>query len=1078
MWRIFAILTGGLGIAHAQTTQALLAGRIVDSITGEPVAAAEVAVEGSGAGPRHAARSGPGGYFSIPLLSPGVYRVRISSPGYQPQELHEQEVAVAGRLDYEIRLRPLGDVWEKGRSRSVFLPGRTVLPFFGPDVDFSRSGSFQAAQAARASLDATVSAVIDTESLLRLPLNGRDAYALIVAQPGAASDAATARGLGLTFNGQRPSASNFLLDGLENNNSLIAGPLGAVAPEAVGEYRVSTNNFSAEYGRTSGYLANVVTRAGGPRWHGLGYLYWNTAALNAASFQQNASGDPRPARRETQPGFSAGGPIVRDHLFLSGAFETLRLRGRLDPAPYRLPAAGVSPTGTAAAQLLGQYPATGAPTGPGTTALVTLAPPYALDRNLALARSDYLARGGLYRFLVRASIPKVRQPDFLWTPYRDFVTPLTQDTFSLGAAAELQLRPHLAKEIRLGWSSDDLRFDRPHPEIPTLGTGDGVTLPGSPAFYSYRNRSRNLEAVDNVIWSPGRHEVKFGGAVLVRRLDGYLTAGRDGYFGFLSFDDFTRDRAFTFYTALARIGKAKLLSPDYDREYRLRQWSLFVQDSFKVTPRLALHYGLRYERLGAPSNTGEVKDALLELGPGATPAARLASTATRVAAGAEGDQRLYDPDTRNFAPRVGFSLGLRRGGGTVVRGSFGIFYDRPFDNQWQNLRNNNLLAPSFNLSTASTTNYLGPVTALLAGQQSYQFGTYSRQFPDLTLYQPGLRNGYAQSWFLGVRHQAARNLVVEANALGSLSRRLVTTDVVNRDYSLPPAERGPGNGTGRLNPAFFNVNYRSNQGLADYNAFSLAARYRGGPVNVQAAYTWSHNIDNQSEPLAGDFFNLSFTRSVSPGTGTIRSAFSRQFDSRGDRGNSDFDQRHGFVLAAFADTPRVGRLGRWSFGLLLGVRSGFPYSAIAPPAFPPPANGQPMINIRADLKGPAEPSAAVQVPGGRQLLERSSFSAPPPGTQGNTGRNAFTGPGAATADLSLGRTLRCRRLGEAGQVTVRADAFNLLNHANLGQPANYLGSASFGAALYGRTGFGSSFPALAPFQENARRIQLLLRVQF
>src|SRR5687768_7206385 len=120
-----------------------------------------------------------------------------------------------------------------------------------------------------------------------LPLAGRDTYTMLVTQPGVTSDAATARGLGLSVNGQRPSASNFLLDGLENNNYLSSGPLTAAVPEFVQEYRISTNNYSAQYGRTSGFLANAMTRSGSNAFHGFGYLYFKNEALNANDFQRN-----------------------------------------------------------------------------------------------------------------------------------------------------------------------------------------------------------------------------------------------------------------------------------------------------------------------------------------------------------------------------------------------------------------------------------------------------------------------------------------------------------------------------------------------------------------------------------------------------------------------------------------------------------------------------------------------------------------------------------------------------------------------------------------------------------------------
>ena len=161
-------------------------------------------------------------------------------------------------------MRPLASIWEKGLAKRFFFPeSDAVLTFYGPDVDTSRYGTFAGNTGSQGALQATISNVIDPVQVRRLPFAGRDVYTMLVTLPGVVSDAGTGRGLGLSINGQRPSASNFLLDGLENNNSFLSGPLSTVAPEAIQEYRVSTANFSAEYGRTSGFLANAVTRSGG-----------------------------------------------------------------------------------------------------------------------------------------------------------------------------------------------------------------------------------------------------------------------------------------------------------------------------------------------------------------------------------------------------------------------------------------------------------------------------------------------------------------------------------------------------------------------------------------------------------------------------------------------------------------------------------------------------------------------------------------------------------------------------------------------------------------------------------------------
>jgi tetratricopeptide (TPR) repeat protein len=166
-------------------------------------------------------------------------------------------------------------------------------------------------------------AVAEFEKALHEKL-GRDVYTAIVREPGVTSDTSTARGIGVVVNGQRPSSSNFLLDGSENNNSLLSGPLLTIPPEAVQEFRFSTGNFSAEYGRTSGFVVNAVTRSGGTRWHGIGYLDFNGGALNANDFQRNAAALGRLPFHQEYFGVEAGGPapLRKRWLFLATALDT------------------------------------------------------------------------------------------------------------------------------------------------------------------------------------------------------------------------------------------------------------------------------------------------------------------------------------------------------------------------------------------------------------------------------------------------------------------------------------------------------------------------------------------------------------------------------------------------------------------------------------------------------------------------------------------------------------------------------------------------------------------------------------
>ncbi len=1071
---------------HAQTTQGLISGRVVDSRTGAPVSGASV-IYASTAGPIGGTQpSDRTGYFVLPLLSPGFYRLRVEANGYQAQEVQQVELAVAGRLDFNFRLRASSDVWEAGQYRSVFLPNSdAIVTFYGPDVDTSRSSSFAATRGGRSSLEQSVSQVIDTNIIRDLPFNGRDVYTMLVTQPGVTADTGTARGLGLAINGQRPSASNFLLDGLENNNSLVTGPLNVVAPEAVQEYRVSTSNFSAEYGRTSGFLANAVSRSGGNAWHGVGYYYFKNEKFNANGFQQNYQGFPRAPVKESQPGFFVGGPVKKDTLFASSALEYYRYRSFTDPATYEFPSTSFIPLytveGSAARQLLQRFPGPRVENGVNPTGELEVKAPISVNRWLALPRIDYVRRGGNDRILARATIARLERPDFSWSPYRDFIGSLDQATTGIGGTWVRSFGPKLTSEARIGYADDELTFDRPHPEIPTLSAA--ILLPGSYNYYAYRNHGRTFEIVENLILARGRHIWKMGGGFLRRNLDGFLTAGRDGQYSFLAAIDVAIDFPSSLYAVVNRgdLAAGRRTLPDYNRDYRYNQYFFFVQDSFRLRPRLVVNLGARYENLGVPSNVGTTKDAFLRLGSGSTLGERLAGTAFVYPT--SGNQKLYDSDNNDFAVRAGFSYSPGDDSRLVFRGSYGVFYDRPFENLWQNLRSNNAVEATSTID--DQFNFLQPLPRALA---SFPFLDEVASIIKPLLYQPELRNAYVHSYFGGVQFGVSENLTAEVNALGSLGHKLITTDQINRALSLSQAPSS--NVLRYYNPAIREIAYRSNQGTSRYHALAATARYRSSGLLGQFSYTYSRTSDNQSEPLLGDFYNLDFT-GLRSSSRIGRASFSRQFDSSGDFGNSDFDQRHNFVVfgvwevPAFAGASKLGVLGRdWKISGLAAARTGFPFTVTARSLLPNPLSnpGESLANNRANVVDASRVFAArVPVEGGFKLLNPAAFSDPPRGFRGDGKRNAFHGPGFYNVDLSVARTIRLPWLGEAVNVQLRADAFNLLNHTNLGNPDAVFNPDNlefFGVALKGRAGRDNGFPATAPLNETSRQFQFLLRFQF
>jgi len=1049
----------------AQTTQGLISGRVT-SQDGASIANAEIRYENLETATSGAGRSNAAGYFALPLLPPGSYRLRVSADGFQPAEIQELQLAVSAFLDIPFRLRSLADVWEDGQYRSLILPGsRAVLNFFGPDVDMSRSATLEGPRTTRGGLESTISEVINPAQIQHLPLAGRDVYTTLVLQPGVTSETSTSRGIGVAVNGQRPSASNFLLDGVENNNALVTGPLTVVAPEAVQEYRISTNNFSAEYGRASGFLANAVTRAGTNQWRGTGYFNLKDERLNAADFARNLNGLGRSPVDEKQFGFQFGSPIRRDRLYQSAALEHLRSHGQDDPVDLNLPATRYLDflrqfnRTSLINQLLTQFAPPPVASEEGQfVGTLRVSPPVNLRRTVGLERIDYLSKNGAHRLMGRIGVFRLSRPDFAWTPYKDFVSGLDQNNTAVAAGLTSNLRPSVTNEARFSGSGELLEFDRPRPDIPTLEVSDGgILLPGSLSSYGYRNSGRNFEAVNNTVIAAGRHVIKFGGGFLSRTSKGFLTFGRDGRYVFrdlLDLEDALPLRVDVGLDRLELTQRRNTLA-NYDREYSTRQFHLFAQDSFRVTPKLALNYGLRYEMFGAPRSKRGV-ETLLRLGQGTGLPEQIAGAS--MAAGSSG-QALYDGDHNNFAGRFGITYSVNRS--TLVRAAYGLFYDRPYDNLWQNIRNNGfVLATAF---PTSSVDFTKPVSTQLPLLRNF---VADPNFSRITFYQPGVRTPYVQSYFAGAQRELTESFVVELNASGSLGRKLLTTDILNREGSRPGISDPF---RSRFNPSLQNLYYRANQGASSYHALSLLGRYRGRRVQAQVAYTYSHAIDNQSEILSGDFFDFQRVQAA-PAPARPRSAFSRQFDSAGDRGNADFDQRHNLVFYSIWELPGRHVLTRnWRIAQLGAIRSGVPYTVFA-------AGEAPLINRRADMRGAGEVDRPAR--GGRILLERQAFATPAAGQNGNLGRNSFAGPGVFNVDLSVSRSFPLRWLGEGGRVTLRADAYNFFNHANLGNPEGFLGSPDFGVARYGRQELSSGFPALAPLREGARIVQLILRLEF
>jgi hypothetical protein len=1098
---LFFVLAGTALLG--QTTQGLIYGRVTQSGTDTAVGGAQVRLFNDQTPSIRAASTDTNGSFVFLLLTPGEYWLRVESPAggeFQPAEVHGLVLPVAGSLLQVIGLRRLSDTFEESRRSRLPVSGsEQIEQFYGPDLDLSRVAFVKKTETDIRINEPSVSAVIDTVPILDLPLQGRDAFAMLAMQPAVTSDSSTARSLGLSANGVRPSASNFLADGLELNNYLVGGPIVALPPEAVQEYRVSTNGFSAEYGQTAGYIVNAVTRSATSRWHVLGYFYLTNEALNANDFQNNALGAPRPRLREYQPGYWAGGPLRkpgRKSLFLSSGSEYVSSRGSQPEQSFLVPSAGFTsslaslPSTNPARTLMSLYhPPASIPVAGGEpfAGIAQLSPLAVVTRPFSMNRLD--GNFGDLRYFARTIDARTSQPDFIWSPYSPFISGLSQGAD--GVAAEItwapSSHPGLATQARFGLTYDRIGWDRAHPELPTLlilsgnPGAESPLLPGSPAAYSYSYRSRTAEFGSNTVLHTGRQTLMFGGAGLLRDLDSVLPYAQSGLVTFSSLASFETGAdplGIRVYSSFDRsaLAAGSVQAAQFDRHYQYPGASTFVQHSFQWTPRIVTNLGARIEYHGVPENVGSKKDFLADLGPGQTIEQRIGSAT--VGSGTEGSQQLYTAQTLAVAFRVAFAINLSASksavGYTVLRGGYGTFLDRPPENAWLDIANNSFVYPAAGIPVPNGSNFL-QFSSLLQGVRP---GNITTDFPYLTLVQPSLPAGYVQDFFFKLQRQMSGHFWVDTGLQGSLGRKLLASDVINRD-SLERANLPE-------------IQYLSSQGNSNYFALATAANYRSRSLYVSLAYTWSHAIDNQSDPLSGSFFNLAFSSDTTLGTALAqqRPGFSTEFDSRADRGNADFDQRHNGVMAWIWDLPSLRGDGLrrlfgsgWNLAGLAALRSGLPFSVIDQIA--QPAAGPPLLTRYADLIDPANlwQRGESATPGAFVILNKNAFCAPPAcvadySVQGNTKRNEFIGPGLFNVDLSLSKAFALPRFGDKSKLTCRADAFNVLNHANLNHPNSNLTSDQFGYASFGRVGASIGFPAMAPFVETARQIQLVLRVEF
>ena len=979
------------------------------------------------------------GDFQIPELPVGLYQVTVTKPGFEEKRITNVEIAVSKTTDLRVEL---------GVARQQAV------------VEVS---------AAAITLDTTSSALVadvDSKTVQELPINGRDFRQMIKLAPGV-TPVSTAP----SVNGMRTNGNNYQVDGADNNDAWsnavavnqggVAGIPGALLPiDAIDQFSVQTNAQS-DMGRNGGSNVNMVIKSGTNGLHGTAYYFNRNEALASLSPLQSP-GSHKQEIRNNQFGFSVGGPIIKNKtfFFLTGEAQlAVAADSLLDTIPS---AAWVS----SASQVVQRY---GVAVSAVSTNLLSLFP--ADSRNGPAKANNYLAnalnRYNSYNGIVKVdhhfndnNTLSVRYLGGAGTQTADVgahlepyfqQAPMHVHNFSVVENSVLTTR--LVNQLTLGVNYFMQTFNDYNTSYSAsaLGLNTGSTLPGAPQIkitgFDYTGATPPLQRTDttghitdNLSYTVGRHQLKFGGEFRRAVLDvAYYTNGRgtftfDGSRGPWANDGGVPStlKALADFVAgyTSNSNGATIARGNPGRVYHVNSADGWVHDTFQISRRLTVNFGVRYTYEGLLHDTA---NDLANFVPG-----------QGFSVG-----QLYGKDETDFAPRFGFAFQPKPGGKTVIRGGYGIYYDVPTVGSfvYNNIGNGGATGIYANPAGPNPV-YTLSATNVVLGAGVPVFGTTLTK-PPYGVYSvnPDFRTPYVQNFNLNVQHQLSNSTLLQLAYVGSLGRKLEAVLDINqpikgvRPYAAPYPTLGTIN---QLN-SIANSNYSSLQ-------VSLRQQFRKG-LTFNANYTYGHALDDASTVTTPE----------------------NSYNLRQDYGNSAFDERHIFTSWISYELPQWGRFAPrltkgWQFNSLLTFATGTPINILDGTNVSGTGENKDRPNLVSNpLTGVPTLTGTLAV----QYFNPAAFQKQAPGTFGNLGRNAFYGPNFGSWDFSVfKRTPITERLN----TEFRVEILNLLNETNWTNPTATLTltSASFGQLTQTRN--GSSAPGLG-FGE-PRNVQLALKLIF
>lgn len=1174
--------------APLRTTGRILAAIVLATLCGAPAALAQkdagsivgVVKDGSGAsvqgaavtasnvdlGEKQSATTNEQGEYVFSALHIGKYKISIEKQGFKTAEAGPITLSVQDRLAVDVTLQP-GAVTETVEVTAQGVQLETETSDLGQVVDQKR---------------------IET-----LPLNGRNYAQLALLGAGVAPSepgSRTSGSYGFSSNGARALQNNFLLDGVDNNANLgdvLNEQSYVIQPsvDAIEEFKVQTNAYSAEFGRGNGAILNAVIKSGKNRFYGDVYEFLRNDDFDAANSTLKAQGFGREPYKQNQFGATFGGPIRRDRTFFFMDYEGLRIHqgvilngtipdqsmigGNFTSILTNTPAMAAdvngNPTGQTAldcsgsptyvgelfnarltqASTLNPNGYCGVPiTGPGgqlnvfggNTQIDPLAarlaalypapnanndgynyiavPVEQTTRNNFDVRVDHKfsdADTSFYRFSYED------QPRTIPAPFGNaldgggFFSGNEESSYrSLAISENHTFSPTTLNEFRFGYNrinshrfqenadtnvSEELGFpgvpySAGNGGLPTITFGDGSSIEiGSSGYLPSIEKQNSFVFSDNFNKVLGAHALKIGAEIRIEQFTIFQPAQSRGAENFGT--EFTSNpgaiasdgAGYGFATFLLGIPDGGSIVNLHDIDYRRQIYAEYMQDDWKLSKRLTLNLGLRYEIFSTvkeqhdEQGTFDFASDTLIVPKGIT--AQLTPTiASYLPISATGTPGLISPDLNNFAPRVGLAYKITDK--LVMRAGYGIFYggqeNGPFSNP----------SPGFNPPFFVTESFTPPcgqgianplvVDCSIPGLSQLSAGFPANALTDpntpiLYSIDPHLRTPYTQQYHLGFQYEVAPNTILDISYGGSKGAKLFT--FYNGNQAVPATEpqfaalcNDPATGTTPLNcptaprrpfPAVdSSIALFKSDGISNYNSLQvrLERQFAHG-LQFEASYTYAHSLDDASSASLG---------SANQGD------FRLQTDPLLEYSNSDFDVRHRFIFSSIYELPfgkdkLLGRnatgwenqiIGNWQVATIMTASTGNWYTPtdISANVSTSDCGGTVENCIRPNLVG--NPNGKPCVAG--TLFNTCAFvSDTVVGTFGNAGRNIIQGPGYQNWDISLFKTFP---ISESKRFEFRAEFFNAFNHANpeftnpetiVENTATELGSSSYGFAGYTRT---------------------------